>query len=420
MQEALRPRTAVIAEVWAELGIEAPALVNRAGVPLARAVKCLLDPLVLQPRVNRSLARALFGAEETALARTLLSATRTQLENASAWYELLRAQRTQLGITDGNPQEAYFPRAFELAVNAGAPGTDAPQRCADVLAEVHGQAQPDVPEVLGLLSDPATQRGVADEWAGRWGRGAAVEDVSVIAALIVGALSGEAEPLGRLLASDVGGRVGLALHHQVGLLDGLLAAVGVPCVQLSIREPVQPPALTGRGTLPLDRTLEQRLRAALRRHREHDTPIGAGELIEEECLRAAMGFGLAGADVQALFLVGVALAAALEPLNPWPGTDHPELVADAVARARKEAYVMHLSRELAGGRAVHPDQEPVVAALREFWRPWLNRLWVRLHGRDVTETPVDEDAVELLTGITRSVLLDHRQQIRGSLERLAA
>lgn len=53
----LRPRRVVLAECWVAAGIDAPAL-TRDGLPVARAVKCLVDPLIVRPRLRPDLLRA--------------------------------------------------------------------------------------------------------------------------------------------------------------------------------------------------------------------------------------------------------------------------------------------------------------------------------------------------------------------------
>lgn len=69
----------------------------------------------------------------------LLRSHRTHLAHASAWFPQLRAARRRARITDGNAQELYFPRAFELAGLHGAPGPDAAEICDEVIREVHGE-----------------------------------------------------------------------------------------------------------------------------------------------------------------------------------------------------------------------------------------------------------------------------------------
>ena len=60
----------------------------------------------------------------------------------------------------------------------------------------------------------------------------------------------------------------------------------------------------------------------------------------------------------------------------------------------------------------------VVEDLASFARPYLSRLWARLHGRDVWQEPCDDvdDVRALLEGVARSVSLDHRQRIKAMLE----
>ena len=66
----------------------------------------------------------------------------------------------------------------------------------------------------------------------------------------------------------------------------------------------------------------------------------------------------------------------------------------------------------------HPRQRQVVEDLAGFARPYLSRLWARLHGRDVWQEPCDDvdDVRALLEGVARSVSLDHRQRIKTMLE----
>jgi hypothetical protein len=67
---------------------------------------------------------------------------------------------------------------------------------------------------------------------------------------------------------------------------------------------------------------------------------------------------------------------------------------------------------------MHPRQQQVIDDLGAFARPYLSRLWARLHGRDVWREPCgDVDEVRsLLEGVARSVSLDHRQRIKAMLE----
>ncbi|NLT26593.1 MAG: hypothetical protein GXX90_08105 [Microbacteriaceae bacterium] len=462
-----RPRGAVIAEAWRAAGIDAPELVNRSGLPLARTSKRLLDPLVIRPRLRRNLAAALLTDADAAELRALLVDARPRLERASRWYALLRAERAARGITAGDPQELYFPLAHELAVAHGEPGPDAALACAEALAELHGDGADPLEAVRARLADAAVATRIRERWAAAWldaedaggarspgagaggvvagalgagdagastlGTGAAVASApragaseaataTALGARIAAALADpDGAPLAPLLDDPDAAGLGTALRRAPGLVPQLLAGAGRPHpdLRLAADDPLHPPALVGRGRLPLERTLEQRLRAAVRRRRELGEPVDADELIDDEAERALHGYGLAEPEARALLTIGVVLAARLDPLDRT-GARPPGFAGRLQARARKEAYVSHLRRELAAGAAIHPRQQGVVDDLAEFWRPWLTRLWVRLHGRDLTGEGLGDEPAELLAGILRSVLLDHRQRIRGALEREAA
>jgi hypothetical protein len=80
--------------------------------------------------------------------------------------------------------------------------------------------------------------------------------------------------------------------------------------------------------------------------------------------------------------------------------------------------VLHARRYLVDGGPIHPRQQQVIDDLAAFARPYLSRLWARLHGRDVWQEPCDDvdDVRALLEGVARSVSLDHRQRIKAMLE----
>ncbi|MFB7724775.1 hypothetical protein [Nocardia sp. NPDC056100] len=70
------------------------------------------------------------------------------------------------------------------------------------------------------------------------------------------------------------------------------------------------------------------------------------------------------------------------------------------------------------GAVSTPGPLAVIAAdLQVPWRPYLRRLWARVHGRDVREVPVYEadELWDLLDGVARSVMLDHRMRVKKAL-----
>jgi hypothetical protein len=113
----------------------------------------------------------------------------------------------------------------------------------------------------------------------------------------------------------------------------------------------------------------------------------------------------------------MAVAVDLAPLTEAAVTGY-QLAGQIQARLRKEAYVLHARRYLAEGGPIHPRQQQVIDDLAAFARPYLSRLWARLHGRDVRQERCDDvdDVRALLEGVARSVSLDHRQRIKAMLE----
>lgn len=140
-------------------------------------------------------------------------------------------------------------------------------------------------------------------------------------------------------------------------------------------------------------------------------------LCEEEVDRACAPWGLLAEDKQATLVAGIEVAVQLAPLDP-SACCRDDLAAQIQARLRKEAYVLHARRYLADNGPIHPRQQQVVDDLAVFAQPYLNRLWARLHGRDVWQEPCDDvdDVRALLDGVARSVSLDHRQRIKAMLE----
>ena len=406
----LRPRRVVLAECWVAAGIDAPAL-TRDGLPVARAVKCLVDPLIVRPRLRPELARPLLGADQATALTDLLRSHRTHLAHSSAWFPQLRAARRRARITDGNAQELYFPRAFELAGLHGAPGPDAAEICDEVIMEVHGEVSVrDLATLLDALpADPFPD----------WGHPGPAPDLAVIAAELWDLLD-----TGEELAESADlAHWGRAIRHTPGLVDAFLAAFAwegpVEGVRLSAADPVPAPPVRGaEAGFVLDRSLEHRVRGALRRSREHAD--SAADLLAAEIHRAGEPLGLYDPWWRATFAAGIVLAAGLEPLQARRDFG-PVLLRRIQSRLAKEAYVMHLRRLLVEGRAIDPRQEKVVDQLHAFWDPYLHRLWARLHGLDVLgRSPADTDEIwDLLSGVARSVMYDHRQLIREALEAAA-
>jgi hypothetical protein len=217
-----------------------------------------------------------------------------------------------------------------------------------------------------------------------------------------------------LIADATPYNLGARAHIAGAELPWSIAALG-----LSSTEPQLPPAIAdgSDGDRPLNRTVVDRVRATLRRALDRDELPDIPMLCAEEVDRACAPWGLLSEDKQATFVAGIEMAVDLAPLNE-AAVPRYELAGQVQARLRKEAYVLHARRYLVAGQALHPRQQQVVDDLAAFARPYLSRLWARLHGRDVWQEPCDDadDVRALLEGVARSVSLDHRQRIKSMLE----
>lgn len=424
----LRPRRAVLDEAWLAADLDCPLLSAADGRPLARTVKCLLDPLLVRPKLHPDLARPLLDPAAADRLAALLREHRDTLRDADRWYGRLRAARRRLDITLGNPQELYFPRAWELSFQYGEPGDDelTARRVAETLDEVHPSRHDTSAAVATELGRAEVAARARARWAMAWQLDA---DGDRVAADVVSA----AELARQLLGTDTGpvaaaapsaSRVGQWVRSTGGLLARLTRSVvadPLP-VRLSARDPVPPPPLltTERArVLPLDRSVQERVLAQVRRQRTRGEEVSVPETVAEEIERSAAPWGLADPVAHRWLVAGIVLAAGLDPLGSRPDPAAPRLLTTLAARLVREAYVLHVRRLLHDGRAVEAAQQPVVDDLAVFWRPYLTRLWVRLHGLDPDRgAPVAAaDGRDLLTGVARSVSLDLRTRIRTALER---
>jgi hypothetical protein len=208
--------------------------------------------------------------------------------------------------------------------------------------------------------------------------------------------------------------LGAHAHTGTPVLPWSLVDLGLSSVV-----PQPPPLISGTSDSdrPLNRTVVDRVRATLRRAMDRDELPDIPSLCEEEVDRACAPWGLLGEDKQAALVAGVEVAIDLAPLTENAVVRY-ELAGQIQARLRKEAYVLHARRYLAGGGAIHPRQRPVIDDLAAFSRPYLSRLWARLHGRDVWQEGCGDvdDVRGVLEGVARSVSLDHRQRIKTMLE----
>ncbi|WP_327152581.1 hypothetical protein [Nocardia sp. NBC_01329] len=434
----------VLDEVWRGLeGVEA--LSGTAGGPLRRTVKLILDPLVIRPVQYPSCGGAVLTADGATLLAARLYAHADALRATAAWFTLLKQVRRRLRITEGTAQDLYFQRCFELAATRGHPDSNRDRvRAEAVLREIHGFAAGRTTQALkDHLTDPARVALLDDLLSKAWGRrpvppAVPGEHAEALRKLLEHAVATRTEIdtrtgrrlLGELVAKTVGTHTGIELWrrgtptavadlsryhaHELGL-----TVHAAPC-----RPEVGASASTATLGLPFDRTVHQRVFTILQVSTERAELPPIPDLVTTEIARSCAPWALLGESLRVAAAAGVELALGLAPLAP-PDPRHvlPQPAESAAhqlvnSRWRREAYVLQARR-----LAIHPvpgERNPlalIAAELRTPWRPYLRRLWVRLYGRDVREMPVTEldELWDLLDGVARSVVLDHRTRVRKAL-----
>lgn len=418
------PRRAVIDEAWREIGAGVEALSGTDGGPLKRTVKRILDPLVLRLRANPRYSAPVVTPDVAASIRGLLLDHAPQLRATAAWFRVLKTARRRLRIISGNAQELYFPVCFELAVTRGAPGAGDHVHAETVLRGVHGDRDRTAVETLSrYVGDHQVLAQLSRQLEGSWRDVRPGDTITepFLAGLttVLGAARGHTAEMARqrvwsaLIADATPYNLG-ARAHAHGDLPWSIVALGLSSV---IPQPI-PPLVSSRDVVPpLNRAVIDRVRATLRRALDHEELPDIPLLCAEEVDRSCAPWGLLAEDVQATLVAGIEVAVDLVPLCADIPAKH-ELAQTIQARLRKEAYVLHARRYLSSGGALHPRQRQVIDDLADFARPYLRRLWARLHGRDVWQEPCDDvvDVRALLEGVARSVSLDHRQRIKSMLE----
>ncbi|MUM19725.1 hypothetical protein BI330_23155 [Mycobacterium sp. CBMA 623] len=418
------PRRAVIDRAWRAIGPGVEVLSAEDGGPLRRTVKRILDPLVLRLRSNAAFSAPVLAPGVAADVHEAIVGNGPQLRAAADWFVVLKAERRRQRITSGNAQELYFPVCFELAVTKGVPQVEDQPAVAVLLRDLHRDRDRTAIEVLNHhVEDAAVLAKLARQRDRSWRDVRPADTITgpffTGLTTVLGAAHSHSEQAARqrvwsvLVADATPYNLGAKVRSAADL-PWSIVGIGMSSV-----EPQKPPAIDGDtdGERPLDRSVVDRVRATLRRALDRDELPDVPMLCAEEVDRACAPWGLMSEDKQAALLAGVEVATDLNPLG-GSVTPRYELSARVQARLAKEAYVLHARRYLTAGVAVDPRQQRVVDELGTFARPYLSRLWARLHGRDVWQescTDVDE-LRSLLEGVARSVSLDHRQQIKAMLE----
>jgi hypothetical protein len=420
-----QPRRAVIDRAWRAIGPGVEVLSGDDGGPLRRTVKRIIDPLVLRLRANTQYSAPFVDADVAAAVHDLIVGHGAPLRAAAAWFALLKRERRRLRITTGNAQELYFPVCFELAVTKGAPSQQDDGSAEAVLRDIHGDRDRTGTEVLNrYVTDPQVVARLTDQLGRSWSDVRAGPEITepFLAGLttVLGPAESHTAAAARqrvwsaLVADATPYNLGAKAHAAAAELPWSITELGLSSV-----EPQQPPAIVGGpdGDRPLNRSVVDRVRATLRRAMDRDELPDIPLLCAEEVDRSCAPWGLLAEDNQATLIAGIEIGACLAPLTESAETRY-GLAGQIQARLRKEAYVLHARRYVASGGPMHPRQQQVIDDLAAFARPYLSRLWARLHGRDVWQEPCEDvdDVRALLEGVARSVSLDHRQRIKAMLE----
>ncbi|MEV0249609.1 hypothetical protein AB0H76_23615 [Nocardia sp. NPDC050712] len=431
----------VLDEVWRELD-EVEALSGPQGGPLRRTVKLLLDPLVIRPVQYPSCAGPLVTADGATLLAARVHASADVLRATAAWFTVLKQVRRTLRITEGHPQDLYFQRCFELATTSGLPNPLRDRAIAEAaLREIHEFTAGRTTQALKAhLGDAGRAADLAQLVEVAWRRrpssaAPAVDHSRSLDALLeeaAGARVGSGQGKGQylfdsLIAAHAGAHSGITLWHR----ETRAQRFGLTTHALPQAPGIGSSASTSGLGLPLDRTLYERVFTVLQASTERAELPEIPELVTSEVARSCAPWALLDESLRVTAAAGATLAQGFAPINTPAGSRLRRLGTDPETaestplrlingRWRREAYVLQARRLAVDPAAEVPSANPlaaIAAELRTPWQPYLRRLWVRLHGRDVREFPVfDPDELwDLLDGVARSVMLDHRARVKKVL-----
>jgi len=408
------PRAAAIMRGWHALGDGVSPLSNGSGRPLARTIKLVLDPLVIRPVQNPHLAGySLTATAASELIERIVDAGDT-LRATAAWFVLLKAARRTLGITDGNPQEKYFQRSFELARTHGAPdpeiaestATDAVQE----IAQVGGQnLMTRIREIVHDSIEADRLHGeLVDAWNARRPTANAVADAETLIFDVLDACGTNAVPdVARLIDTRAGSAAASALE-----LSGGARALGLTALERPTMPELGTNASKRSLPLPFDRSVFERLFAVLSGSTSVEIDLSADEVLSDEILRTAQAWQLADEESRTIMMLGVEASHALEPVALLRPSNAHRLLN---GRWEREAYVRRVRRLPADVSGVPPAIRDDVRSVRQGY---LRRLWVRLHGRELRG--LSTSAGELwntLDGALRSVVMDQRHRLKIAIGR---
>ncbi|WP_067573836.1 hypothetical protein [Nocardia acidivorans] len=466
----------VLDEAWHRLDA-VEALSGPHGGPLRRTVKLILDPLVIRPVQFPECAGSILSADGAVLLTARVNAAADVLRATAAWFTLLKQVRRALRITDGNAQDLYFQRCFELATVSGMPDAVRDRGAAeDALLEIHNLTAGRTTQALkDYLADPVRAAELTELIGTAWRRRPLTttpDHAPVLADLLDACAAGRLGESGPEIDVDDLTAASIGTHHGIRLWfletdqdeqDG----PELPTAQrlgLTVH-PLPPPPRVGESAskaslgLPFDRTIHERVFTVLQAASERANLPPIPELVDAEIARSCAPWALLDESLRVTAAAGAQLAVQLRPIiNAHNGIgdvvagnghrSHGTAADTSPAAARvinnrwqREAYVLQARRMMVrdeplpvdlpgfagtlGAGVSEPAGEPaaigplglIAADLRVPWRPYLRRLWARVHGRDVRELPVYEldELWDLLDGVARSVMLDHRMRVKKAL-----
>lgn len=437
----------VLDEVWRKLGGVEP-LSGPHGGPLRRTVKLLLDPLVIRPVQNPLCAGPILTADGAVLLEARIQAAADVLRATAAWFTVLKQVRRTLRITEGHPQDLYFQRCFELATTMGMPDPARARAVAeDALREIHEYTAGRTTQALKeYLTDRARERELAGLLELAWRRrpptvpqGAdhAAEVDALLEACATARLgrdTTDGQPaLDRLVADHAGTHTGIRLWQDTS--GHSAQELGLTAHPVPLRPAIGSSASKSTLGLPFDRTVYERVFTVLQASTDRAELPPIPELVDAEIARSCAPWALLDESLRVAATAGTALATGLAPIDHHrKPTSRPRLrpaeTESGAARStahqavnsrwQREAYVLQARRLVVCADAAEPPTGPLAAIAAELitpWRPYLRRLWVRLHGRDVREFAIyDPDELwDLLDGVARSVILDHRTRVKRAL-----
>ncbi|MDQ0642624.1 hypothetical protein [Microbacterium murale] len=376
-------------------------------------MKLILDPLIIRPVQNPQLAGFSLASDAAAELTLRIASARDDLVATAAWFQILKRTRRALRITEGNPQEKYFQRCFELARTLGVPEpATAEATASEVVSEIaHAGGDAIMTRIRALLQDPVEterlQSALSLAWKTRASVHAGADTAPQVTAVLDDCGSARTPELDELIDA----RAGTAAASQLESA-GAARTLGLTALD----QPTTPGlgATASKRTLPrpFDRSVFERLFAALSGGAALDSAREADDVVEDEIERTASAWELADEQSRIIMLLGAEASHALEPTEILRPTNAHRLLS---SRWEREAYVRRVLR-LPGELSGVP--EPVRDDIRTVRQGYLRRLWVRLHGRELRgQSTTGAELWDTLDGALRSVVMDQRHRLKLAIGR---